>query len=153
MVWLDSNSSDEEILGIVLNWVDVLAKEDYERVATALGYWDFDDDSAAKAIRAAIKEYRSTNFLPNAFDFSVSDWRLATGGNPKPKREVVWYQENAVGTVASVCVDLPLNGVWSDLKADFLLFERGDHPGQYQLRLEEITQTEQNPEEGGVCES
>lgn len=140
MVWINSNSSDDEIFDIIFNWIDVLSEEDYRRVAKELGYWDFDDDPATEAIRAAITDYRSPNLFPNLEGFRVSDWRLATGGNPEPRREIVWHKENAVGIVASICVDLPLNGAWSDLAADFLLFERGDHPGEYQLRLEEITQ-------------
>ena len=149
MVWVNSNSSDDEIFDTVFAWIDVLSEENYERVAKELGYWDFDNNSATKAIRDAIKEYRSLELFPTVEDFKVSDWRLATGGNPEPMREIVWYKENAVGIVVSVCIDLPLNGAWSDLTADFLLFERGNHPGQYQLQLEEITQR-LRPQEGGT---
>ena len=139
-VWINANSSDDEIFEIVFQWIDVLSKGDYERVARELGYWDFDLHVATKAIREAIEGYRSPQLFPNVEDFRVSDWRLATGGNREPKREIVRYKENSVGIVVSVCIHLPLNGAWSDLVADFLLFERGDYPDQYQLCLEEITQ-------------
>ncbi len=151
-VWINSNSSDDEILEIVLEWIDVLSKQDYERVAKELGYWDYDVGAATKAIREAIEGYRSPELFPNVEDFRVSDWRLAMGGNLEPIREIVWYKENTVGIVVSVCVHLPLNGAWSDLAADFLLFERGNRPGQYQLKLEEITHPLRNPEVGGPCE-
>ena len=103
-------------------------------------------------MREAIEGYRSLKFFPNIDDFKVSDWRLATGGNPEPTRAIVWSEENTVGIVVSVCVHLPLNGAWSDLAADFLLFERVDRPGQYQLCLEEITQPLRAYETGGPGE-
>ena len=151
-VWINADSSDDEILEIVFEWIDVLSKRDYELVAGELGYWSLDTCAATKAIREAIEGYRSTELFPNVEDFVVSDWRLATGGNPDPRRDIVWYKENAVGIVVSVCVDLPLNGAWSDLAADFLLFKRGNHPGQYQLRLEEITHPMRCYEAEGSCE-
>jgi hypothetical protein len=138
-VWINSNASDDEILEVVFEWVDALSRRDYERVARELGYWDFDVGAATRAIREAIEGYRAPALFPDIENFVVSDWRLATGGNPEPKREVVWYKENAVGIVVSIKVHLPLNGAWSDLTADLLLFERGGHPGKYELRLEEIT--------------
>jgi hypothetical protein len=140
MVWVNSNSSDDEIFDTVLAWIDILSQADYERVANELGYWDFDNNSATKAIRETITEYRSVDLFPDGENFRVSDWRQATGGNSAPIKKLVWHDKNLVGIVASVSFDLPLNGAWSDLTADFLLFERDNRPGQYQLRLEEITQ-------------
>jgi len=137
--WINCDASDHEILEFVFEWIEALSRKEYGGVAMELGYWNLDVRAAPEAIRRAIEGYRSSELFPGVEHFAVSDWRLAVGSHHVPRRDVVWYKENAVGIVASVCVDLPLNGAWSDLSAEFLLFERGDHPGQYQLRLEEIS--------------
>lgn len=41
--------------------------------------------------------------------------------------------------VAAVEFDLPLNGKWSDLQADFVLFQNPHPEGGYCLGLEEIS--------------
>lgn len=137
--WINSDCSDDEILEVVFQWIDVLSQKDYDRVARELGYWDFGFQKATKAIREAIGGYRAPGLFPGVEEFEVSDWRLAVGGKSEPTRKVVRCEENTVGIAVSVCIDLPLNGAWSDLAADFLLFEREYRPGQYELRLEEIT--------------
>jgi hypothetical protein len=149
-VWINSDCSEDEIFELVFAWIDVLAQGDYEQVAKELGYWNFDVSGATKAIREAIHEYRSPNLFPTITDFRVTDWRLVVGGNPEPAQKIAWYNENSVGIVASVCIDLPLNGAWSDLAAEFLLFERGDRPGQYQLRLEEMSHPLRDDEAGSL---
>jgi hypothetical protein len=138
MVIVDPNSSDNEVIGVVLEWVDVLARKDYLTVFKELGYWDYDEESGVEEIRNAISKYRSPEFFPGVEEFVVSDWRLAKGGNPEPQRKVVWYDPNEPGIRASISVDLPLNGAWSDLQAEFLLFERAHIDSGYELRLETI---------------
>jgi len=55
----------------------------------------------------------------------------------KPKREVVWYDSNSAKLVGAIAFDLPLNGKWSDLTADFVLFETDESEG-FLLKLEEL---------------
>jgi hypothetical protein len=50
---------------------------------------------------------------------------------------VIWYEPNDSALVGAVSFRLPLNGEWSDLTADFVLFETDAEDG-FLLRLEEI---------------
>src|SRR5438045_1928981 len=100
-VWIDSNSDDDELFEIVFQWIDVLSNRNYELVANELGYLNFDLKAATEAIRDAIESYTSPELFPDVEDFRVSNWRLATGGNPHPSWEIVRFNENAVGIVAS----------------------------------------------------
>jgi hypothetical protein len=132
------NASDESVLTIVKGWVDVLAKQDYQAVFENLGHSICFAEPSAESVRKAIEHYRSPEFYPGVSVFAVSDWRTARGGNAEPKREVVWYKPNTVRMRAAVAFDLPLNGRWSDLTADFVLFEGDKRNDGYILRLEEI---------------
>jgi hypothetical protein len=139
MVFIPHKATNEEILTIVRQWIDVLAKEDYATVFAELGYsmlYRF-DCPGNEAIRREIKKYRSPDLYPGATDFKVTDWRLAKGGNPNPKQYVVRYKPNDVKLAGAIEFDLPLNGHWSDLAADFVFFNN-DYEQGYVLRLEEI---------------
>jgi hypothetical protein len=48
----------------------------------------------------------------------------------------------------AVSIDLPLNGRWSDLRADFVWFESADPIGDYHLALEEIGSWQQDQYQG-----
>jgi hypothetical protein len=126
-------------LSIVKGWVDILAKQDYQTVFENLGHSisSFAEPSA-KSIRKAVEYYRSPEFYPGVSVFAVSDWRTARRRNAEPKREVVWYKPTQVRMRGAVAFDLPLNGRWSDLTADFVLFDGDKQNDGYILRLEEI---------------
>jgi hypothetical protein len=142
------NASDESVLNIVKDWVDVLAKRDYQAVFESLGHSisSFAEPSA-ESIRKTIEHYRSPEYYPGVSSFAVSDWRTARGGNAQPKREVVWYKSNSVRMRGAVAFDLPLNGQWSDLTADFVMFENDEPNSGYTLRLEEIHSWKQTQRE------
>jgi hypothetical protein len=145
MILIPRGASDEQVLTIVRGWIEILAKEDYEAVYAALGYALAFDESGAECIRAEITKYRSPEYFPEITDFVVSDWRVASGGNPSPQRKVIRYKENSTSLAGSVAFDLPLNGKWSDLTADFVLFEHDDE--DYVLSLEEIGSSTQRHRE------
>ena len=113
--------TDDDLLGVVRSWLDVLAAEEYERVFAELGYamaWG----AGAEGIRRDIQRYRSSELYPGVSDFRVSDWRTAVGGNPEPLVLVRRYKYSEdLPIVATVELDLPLNGRWSDLEADFVV--------------------------------
>jgi hypothetical protein len=140
MVFIPHKATDEEILNIVRQWVDVLASEDYSKVFAELGYSmaPYFSCSGADAIRQEIKNYRSPEFYPNVTDFKVTDWQSAKGGNPKPNQFVIRYKSDGGHLAGAVGFDLPINGKWSDLQADFVFFNNENYRDGYVLGLEEI---------------
>ncbi|HEX3949186.1 MAG TPA: hypothetical protein VHW95_04985 [Steroidobacteraceae bacterium] len=131
-------ASREKVLEIVRGWVDVLAAQDYQTAFEKLGYSISSGDSSFERITRAIQCYRSPDYYPGVTTFIVSDWRTARGGKPDPQQKVIWYKPNTVRMAGAVAFDLPLNGGWSDLTADFVFFENDNPDAGYILRLEEI---------------
>jgi hypothetical protein len=140
MVFIPHKATDEEILTIVRQWIDVLVSGDYANVFAELGYSmsPYFDCSGDEAIRQEIKNYRSSEFYPNVTDFKVSDWRTAQGGNPKPTKYVKRYKLNNTKLAGAVGFDLPLNSKWSNLSADFVFFDTEKFREGHVLCLEEI---------------
>jgi hypothetical protein len=145
MVLVPKNATNEEVLDIIRKWVDVLAAEDYEAVVKELGFLMGYYSSPAECLRAEIKRYVSPEYFPGVTDFVVTDWRTACGGNPKPLSTVTWYNPHSVQLRGAVSFDLPINGKWSDLTADFVFLENGN--GGYRLALEEISSRKQGERE------
>lgn len=85
-----------------------------------------------------IRNYRSPDLYPGIEEFTVTDWRIAKGGCPAPKKELIWYKANNNAMAGAVRYYLPLNGRWSDLCADFVLWESNDSDSHCVLALEEI---------------
>jgi len=139
MVIVPKDATRNEVLGIVRDWVDVLALEDFRSVANALGYGSMYGRAAAEGIREVIQNYQSDEFFPGVDHFQVTNWRTADGGNPKPMKQVIWYRPNSMRLAGAVAFDLPLNGKWSDLTADFVFLERSSVSDGYVLGLEEIS--------------
>ena len=131
--------ADQEALAQARNCVDLLADMDFERAGIEFGYALAFGRPASDCIRGAIAAYQSPRLFPNERDFCVSDWRAATGGNPAPRSRVTWYKSNTTGLVGVIEFDLPLNGRWSDLLAEFVLFQDPDESGNCILSLEEIS--------------
>jgi hypothetical protein len=137
------NWSDEQVLAVIHEWIDALAAQDYEGVFSALGYALAFGEPGAGCIRQSVEGYRSPDFYPGVEQFAVTDWRTARGGNPEPTRTVTWYKPNSTGLVGAAAIDLPLNGRWSDLTADFVWFDTGLPDGGFQLSLEEVSSVRQ----------
>ena len=138
MTLVPRGASEDQVLDLVRSWIDVLARQDYEAVATNLGYALAFGRPRSECIREAIEGYRCAAYYPGVKEFLVTDWRTARGGNPDRKQEVVWYKPNASGLVGAVAFDLPLNGCWSTLTADFVFCENSNSSEGYPLGLEEI---------------
>ncbi len=141
------DASDEQILDIVRAWVDVLANKNYAGIFAAIGYALAFGRPGADCIKDEIRKYRSPEYFPNISEFTVSNWRTADGGNPAPIAKVTWYQPSDSGMVGSVWFDLPINGCWSDLTADFVFFENDNINEGYFLGLEEIGSQSQRERE------
>ena len=136
------DASDDQIVAIIQSWVDILAAGEYEIAATELGYALAFDDPKSACILRAIEGYRSAKFYPGVEQFSVTDWRAAAGGNPTPRKSITRYTPNSSGLAGAAEFDLPLNGRWSDLTADFVWFV-SDDPEGHRLGLEEISSLRQ----------
>jgi|ERR1700733_608685 hypothetical protein len=148
MVLVPHNATNDEVLNIIRKWIDVLATEDYEAVVKELGFLTSYSSSPAECVeylRAQIKRYVSPEYFPGVADFVVTDWRTAQGGNPEPLSTVTWYKPNSGSLRGAVRFDLPLNGKWSDLTADFVFFENNNEG--YSLALEEICSVKQSQRE------
>jgi hypothetical protein len=142
MVKVPLSASDKELLQIVRTWLDVLAAEDYERIFADLGYamsWG----RGSEGIREDIERYRSSDLYPDIAKFRVTDWRTARGGNPDPRILIRRYKPSEqLPLVASIEMDLPLNGQWSDLQADFVVMASDDGSNGI-LVLEDISSASQ----------
>ncbi len=138
MVTVSRTATDDQLLQIVRSWLDVLATENYEKVFENLGYsmaWG----EGAQAIRRDIEKYRSPEFYPGVSKFRVTDWRNAVGGNPDPKILIRRYKYmEGLPIVATIELDLPLNGRWSDLEVDFIVIARNPDDTEGVLRLEDF---------------
>ena len=132
------DATDEEVIAIARHWIGVLASDDYDSVFAALGYALAYSEPGARLLRDAVRNYRWERYFPGATDFAVTSWRTATGGNPSPRLEVVRYVPSGHSLRGAVSIDLPLNGQWSDLTADFVWFESVEPGRDYPLGLEEI---------------
>ncbi len=137
MIYVKRDFSDADLLLIIKSWIDVLKEKRYQCFIEALGYSLGNGEPKAGWIISDLKRYRSDLFS-EVEHFEITDWRTAIGGNKNPKAEVIRYEPNETGLVGAVSFDLPLNGRWSDLTADFVLLET-DYPEGYLLRFEEIT--------------
>jgi hypothetical protein len=138
MTLVPRDASEEQILALVRAWVEALAREDYDAVFNELGYALAFGRPGAQCIRDAIQSYRSAAYYPGVEEFAVTDWRTADGGNPDRMQEIVWYKPNESGLVGAVAFDLPLNGRWSDLTANFVFCEGKNPETGYPLGLEDI---------------
>jgi len=127
--------TNDELLDVVRSWVDLMAAGDYGTAFARFGYSLAELPSDA-CLAEALRDYRSEKFFPGETDFRVTDWRTAAGGNPSPEEKVEWY-ESSGSLAGAISFDLPLNGKWSNLQADFVLYASED-PAGFILVLEEI---------------
>ena len=146
MNFVPRDASEEQVLGIVRGWVEALAQKEYARVFQEIGLIDRGTAPGPECIQGCIEEYRSPDYYPGVEKFAVTDWRTAQGGNPEPAQRVEWYDTARISLAGAVSFDLPLNGRWSDLTADFVFYEY-DEPEGYRLWLEEINSWEQRQRE------
>ena len=59
MVFVPRSASNEQVLDIVHEWVDVLSQENYEAVFASLGYLMGGESAQPAFVRESIKDYRS----------------------------------------------------------------------------------------------
>ena len=136
MILIKRDISNADLIQAIRGWIEVLAQKRYEDFFDALGYSMGVGTASAEWIESDLRRYRS-ELYPGVTEFEVTDWKTARGGNPNPKQEIIWYKPNESRLAGAIAFDLPLNGKWSDLRADFVLFETDDSESLL-LRLEEL---------------
>jgi hypothetical protein len=145
MVFISRTASDAEIIEAIIPWIDALAREEYESVFENLGYamaYQF-DLPGPDCICHMITSYRSRLLFPNDTSFKVTPWQSAVGGNESPVKTVTRYERNSIGMVGSCTIDLPVNGRWSDLSAQFVWMENRNVGEGCILSLEDLNFPEQ----------
>jgi hypothetical protein len=138
-VFVPRYATDSQLLEIAGNWIDLLAKQEYETVASAPGYAVAYSKPPAECIRREIRQYHSSTFFPGVDDFRVTEIAQAIGGNPQPRKIVTRYKPNSTRLCAAIDYDLPLNGKWSDLCANFVISETNEADPRLVLSLEDIS--------------
>ena len=136
---------DEAVRAHVLACADLLAAEEFVRVGAEYGFALSFGRSPSECIREVIEGYRSEHLFPGESRFKVSNWRSAVGGNPEARNQVTWHEPSSSLPRGVFEFDLPLNGKWSDLLAEFVLFESTDHPGRFVVSLEDISSPNSAP--------
>lgn len=129
MTELPLDATDEQILNLVHQWVDLLAQERYDD-AYALTAHDSYYEWTPGLMEAVITGYGLPEPASNGQIYRVTPEGTAAGG-PIPRHEVDRYDGGLIAQtgeyrVGNVWFDLPLNGEWSDLTATFALNVRND---------------------------
>ncbi len=138
MIHVPRDATNDEVLDIVRTWIDILATRDYEAAISAIISDSERETWTPYFLEVAVERYRSPEYYPAVEKFYVTDWRTAEGGNPEAMQQVRWYKPNSSGLVGTAEFDLPLNGQWSDLQAEFDIWEGGAPEESYLLGLDEI---------------
>ncbi len=117
--WVDSNSAEEQLFDLVLQWLDFLAAGDFERAYQCTLHRSYFGWSSAR-LRKWIEGYGWHEPNPRG-PFRVSDRRAA--------RKVLHtadiyftdrpYNLSSGSVIGSLEHAIPLNGEWSDLVAQF----------------------------------
>ena len=121
MIVLPKDATDEDIINVVRDFVNLLAKERYVE-AFEMMYRNSKDEMSPELIKRLIEGY--------GFDESVKDvFRVASlekMKNQEPEFQIDWL-ESVKGEkprdIGTIHYDLPINGEWSDLTAIFDVYE------------------------------
>ena len=128
---LDPGASDEEILGAVLEWVRLLAADDYAAAAAFLKpHSDPRYRLAPEELRAYIANYGA--WEPDAAGRTMRVTSPDNAKGDRPGRVQIWRAEQMLPHVE---FDLPLNRAWSDLTA---VFDVEEEAGRWVLVLEQV---------------
>jgi hypothetical protein len=118
---LSIKSSDEDLIGFVEEWVNDLAKEDYEAAYKRTGHDPYYEWTPG-LIESVINGYGLPEPHPSGEVFKVTPIKEAKGDKPRIEVDRGPYNDNRFGYVF---YDLPLNGEWSDLTASFRFEKQG----------------------------
>ena len=140
-MFVRKDATDDQLVGLIEHWIDILANEDYEAFYNSLGFamlYQFEGLSGPESIKSAIESYRSVVLYPGEECFKVSHCSRTAGGNSEPVKYVARYEPNSLKIKCAISYDLPLNGKWSDLGAEFVVLENSESTEYDNLSLEGI---------------
>ena len=135
MEYVSRNISSEELLDQVSGWISILAEERYGEFFDALGYSIAGGEATSDWIKHNIEMYRDEALYPGESVMRVTSIMNAVEGYEYAKKKVEWFEHNDTSIVCAVTYHLPINGRWSNLSADFVIFDTEDG---WLLKLEEI---------------
>jgi len=134
MVHLPRQASDEEILAILNAWIELLAQGEDEAAFQMFCYAP-DTHWSPKLIRTVITNYGFIEPLKDGSSYQVTSLTQTQG---QPFHEVDWWEPDSntpARCVGIVLYTMPLNGIWSDVTADFTIIETD---GELALELNDI---------------
>ena len=121
---LPLDSTDKEIISSVMDWIDVLAREDYSAAWDQLWHPAEDDHWTPDLMIRSIRSYGAPDDPPEQ-EYKVSEF-----GDLRPRNDISRIEDRvrcpyaaAKRYVASVDADLPLNGETSDLTVTIEILE------------------------------
>lgn len=131
---LPENASNEDILNLVREWVELLAADNFEAAGAMLQH-SLGEPWTPDFLRMWISNYGWHDPMKDGSTFRVTSCKSATG------RENHYQDVNRLDVPAAssftgdVMFSLPLNGEWSDLTALFWILKAG---GFLVLQLDDV---------------
>ena len=131
---LPENASDEEILNVIRDWVELLAVDDFE-AAYAMLHHEPNDQFTPEFLRMWISNYGWHDPMKDGSTYRVTSCKLAVGRETHYQSVNRYDPADANGFAGDAMFDLPLNGEWSDLTALFWILSR---EGSLVLQLDDV---------------
>ncbi len=131
---LPVNASDEDILSVIRDWVELLAADSFE-AACAMLHHEPDDPATPDFLRVYISNYGSHDPMKDGSTYRVTSCKSATGRETHYQRINRYDSVDASSFAGDAMFDLPLNGAWSDLTALFWILSR---EGSLVLQLDDV---------------
>jgi hypothetical protein len=125
-----SQFDERDLLAAARECLDLFAAGRFEEAFDRFGHsmaYQYPGASGGRSIQLAIDGSRPGS--------RVTDWREATGGRGQALYSLVRYAPNSPGLLGAFSVDLPLDGAFSEVAADFIVTPCADG---YEVSLEHI---------------
>lgn len=142
MIYFPRDTSTEDIVQLILEWIELWADLGSESALSAITVEN--DAWTVELLDLAVSSYHSSELYPDTRNFTVTPPSLASVAKHLPFKQTDWYDSPDTALAGSISLDLPLNGYWSGLQADFDIWKGDDATDDYLLTLSEIRDWEQH---------
>jgi hypothetical protein len=120
MVTLPLDATDADLLAVVHSWVDLLAAGEYAQAQALLVRVEEERDWPPERVAEVIAAYQPCPPARTEGAVRVTSVRTARVADFLPRQAVSrWGEGCRPGVVGDIHFDLPINGAWSDLMANF----------------------------------